>query len=83
MTIPRHIKEEIINLIPYVDFNEFKDFTALQFKELTIMGVFLNDVKFTELTLPARRKVIFSASRLWIMAKKSERIGILIGKELW
>lgn len=71
MTIPAHIKEEIINLIPYADFNEFIDFTALQFKELTAMGVFLSDVKFTELALPARRKVIFSAFRLWIAAKKN------------
>lgn len=63
-----------MNLIPYADLNEFWDFAGLQYKELVAMGVFLSDVKFTELSLKARRKVLFSAFRLWIAAKKQTKL---------
>lgn len=74
MQVPTHVKEEITDLIPNSDLNEFLEFSGAQFKELVAMGVFLKDVKFTELSLKARRKVIFSAFRLWIAAGKETKL---------
>ena len=77
MTIPKHIREEIIEMLPYPDFDDYLKFVPLHYNEFVTMGVFLKDVKFTDLTLKAQRKVFFSAARLWIAARKGIDIGIM------
>ena len=74
MTIPKHVREEIEQMLPYPDFDDYITFAEKYYKELVAVGVFLSDVKFTDLTLKAQRIVCFGAARLWISAKKEEKL---------
>ena len=74
MNIPAHVREEIIQMLPYPDYEDYLKFAKQYYIELVAMGVFLNDVKFIELTLKAQRIVCFSAARLWIASKKWETL---------
>jgi hypothetical protein len=77
MYIPKHVREEIIELLPYLDFDDYLKFATQYFTELVALGVFLSDVKFINLTLKAQRIVLFGAYRLWITREKEKNAGIM------
>ena len=77
MNIPNHIREEIVQMLPYPDYDDYIKFANQYFNELVAVGVFLNDVKFTDISLKGQRIVLFAAARLWISAKKKETTGII------
>lgn len=77
MIIPKHIREEIEEMLLYPDFEDYTRFANQYYKELVAVGVFLNDVKFTDLSLKAQRIVLFAAARLWISSQKGVEAGIM------
>ena len=77
MYIPKHVREEIIELLPIPDFEDYLKFATQYFKELIAVGVFLSDVKFINLSLKAQRIVLFGAYRLWITREKEINTDIM------
>lgn len=74
MIIPQHIREEIEELIPFTEFERYQKFAQEYFNELVAIGVFLNDVKFIDLSLKAKRIILFAAVRLWISSRKWQNL---------
>jgi hypothetical protein len=67
---PHHLQEEVLGKLPPEHRDKFMKFTMFYFGELITMGVFLKDVKFTELSYSARRDMFATALKLWKTAHK-------------
>ena len=69
MRTPHHLQEEVLGQLPPEQRDAFMKFTMFHFGEMITLGAFLKDVKFTELSYKARRKVFETSLKLWIKAR--------------
>jgi hypothetical protein len=67
---PHHLQEEVLGQLPKEERDPFMTFAMFYFGELITMGTFLKDVKFTELSYLARRKVFQTALKLWTKSRQ-------------
>lgn len=67
---PHHLQEEVLGKLPKNERDDFMRFTMFLFGEMITLGTFLKDVKFTELSYSARRKLFKTSLNLWIKARK-------------
>lgn len=69
---PHHLQEEVLGQLPVEEREPFLKFVMFMFGEMIVMGAFLKDVKFTELSYKARRIVFRSALKVWKTARESK-----------
>jgi hypothetical protein len=66
-----------VQQVPRDEYERYYEFVGDYYRDLVSLGVFLSDVKFTELSWKAKRKVFFGALDLWKTARKDIKAGIL------
>jgi hypothetical protein len=77
LQLPKHIHDDIVQQVPKAEYEQYYEFVGLYYKKLVSAGVFLSDVKFTELSWKAKRTVFFGALELWKKSREDIKTGIL------
>ena len=80
--VVRQFLEDAGIVIAPEDFNLFMDFCRAYFRELVMIGAFLKDVPYSDLTTSGKYAVLKGAHKLWKTVDGGQKIGIIVDTEI-